>query len=182
MATRRIAPPYSETTSQMLCFECDQPVATRWRSHTFPYGSGDRAAEITVEMPVRRCESCGFEFSDGEAEEIKHEAVCRHLGLLSPNGIRAIRGMHGMSRAAFSRVSGIGEATLNRWENGLLVQNRANDRFLRLLALPNNVRKLQSLDAEETRPLSIHAERFRVIRVSKQLRQQQAGFRIQCVA
>ena len=87
-----------------------------------------------------------------------------------------------MSRAAFSRVSGIGEATLNRWENGLLVQNRANDRFLRLLALPNNVRKLQSLDAEETRPLSIHAERFRVIRVSKQLRQQQAGFRIQCVA
>lgn len=182
MATRRMAQPPSESAPPTLCFECDQPVATGWRSHTFPYGSGDRATEITVEIPVRRCKSCGFEFSDGEAEEIKHEAVCRHLGLLSPNGIRAIRGMHGMSRAAFSRVSGIGEATLNRWENGLLVQNRANDRFLRLLASPENVRKLQSLDSERIRAGDVHVDRFRAIHVSEQLRQQQASFRIQCVA
>lgn len=87
-----------------------------------------------------------------------------------------------MSRAAFSRMSGIGEATLNRWENGLLVQNRANDRFLRLLASPENVRKLQSLDSERTRPGTVHADRFRAIHVSEQLRQQQASFRIQCVA
>ncbi|MCY4060668.1 MAG: helix-turn-helix domain-containing protein [Gammaproteobacteria bacterium] len=137
---------------------------------------------MTVEIPVRRCKSCGFEFTDREAEEIKHEAVCRHLGLLSPNGIRAIRGMHGMSRAAFSKVSGIGEATLNRWENGLLVQNRANDRFLRLLASPENVRKLQALDSGRTCPTAVDADRFRAIHVSEQLRHQQANFHIQCVA
>lgn len=182
MTTRHVAPPPSEATSQVLCFECDQPVATDWRSHTFPYGSGERAAELTVEIPVRRCRSCGFESSDGEAEAIKHEAVCRHLGVLSPSSIRAIRGMHNMSRAAFSRLSGIGEATLNRWENGLLVQNRANDRFLRLLASPENVRKLASLDSERSRPLRADAAQFRAIRVSDKLRQQQVSFRIRCAA
>jgi transcriptional regulator with XRE-family HTH domain len=90
--------------------------------------------------------------------------------------------MHDMSRAAFSRLSGIGEATLNRWENGLLVQNRANDRFLRLLASPENVRKLESLDSERTRPLRADTAQFRAIHVSEQLRQQQVSFRIRCVA
>ena len=44
-----------------------------------------------------------------------------------------------MSRADFSRLTGLGEATLNRWENGILIQNAANDRYLRLLKDANNV-------------------------------------------
>ena len=27
-----------------------------------------------------------------------------------------------MTRAAFARVTGLGEATLNRWENGIMIQ------------------------------------------------------------
>ena len=41
-----------------------------------------------------------------------------------------------MTRAAFTRVTGLGEATLNRWENGIMIQTLANDRYLRLLANP----------------------------------------------
>ena len=43
---------------------------------------------------------------------IRHEAVCRHLGVLAPGEIRALRREHGMSRAAFARLTGFGEATL----------------------------------------------------------------------
>ena len=38
-----------------------------------------------------------------------------------------------MSQAEFARVTGFGEATIGRWENGLVIQNVANDRYLRLL-------------------------------------------------
>ena len=50
-----------------------------------------------------------------------------------------------MSRAAFAQVSGLGEASLNRWENGLAIQNHANDRYLRLLAHPEIMSRLRSI-------------------------------------
>lgn len=39
-------------------------------------------AELTVDVPVRRCEACDFEYLDDEAEQLKHGAICRHLGVL----------------------------------------------------------------------------------------------------
>ena len=50
-----------------------------------------------------------------------------------------------MLRAAFSKVTGIDEATLNRWENGILIQSAANDRYLRLLEVPDNLHRLERL-------------------------------------
>ena len=31
-------------------------------------------------------------------------------------------------------TAGLGEATIGRWENGLVIQNYASDRYVRLLA------------------------------------------------
>lgn len=42
-----------------------------------------------------------------------------------------------MTRAAFAELAGLDEATIDRWENGAVVQNQADDRYLRLLAIPN---------------------------------------------
>ena len=84
-----------------------------------------------------------------------------------------------MSQASFSKVTGLGKATLNRWENGILIQNLANDRYLRLLASPANVQALERLDSEATRLLphsDANASRFRFITVSEEFRTQQAGF------
>ena len=47
-------------------------------------------------------------------------------------------------------MTGLGEASLNRWENGLAVQTHANDRYLRLLARPGIMQQLQELVAIET--------------------------------
>ena len=93
--------------NECACFECDAPADTRWREHAFRYGAGASAVELNVTLPVRVCRSCGFEFLDHEAGTLQHEAVCAHLGVLTPKEIRGIRRMHGMSRAEFSRVTGL---------------------------------------------------------------------------
>lgn len=165
------------------CFECDAPAGTKWREHAFTYGVGDSAVELRVILPVRVCTECGFEFLDHEAETLQHEAICAHLDVLTPKEIRGIRKVHGMSRAAFSRVTGLGEATLNRWENAILIQNTANDRYLRLLASRNNIQKLERRDSStvQVSPSSGLA-RFRVIEESEEYRQKQAAFSIRKVA
>ena len=173
--------PADNTPEELTCFDCDSPVAKTWDTHTFTYGLGAAAVELTVDLPIHVCPSCGLEFLDDEAETLKHEAVCAHLGVLSPNEIRGIRGMHGMSRAAFSRVTGLGEATLNRWENGILIQSAANDRYLRLLAAPNNLRTLERLASEPASscsPSEAVVGHFRAIKVSDEHRRQQADFRL----
>ena len=161
-----------------ICFECDAPARTEWRHHAFTYGLGSTAVELTVRIPVRVCGSCGFEFLDHEAETLKHEAVCAHLGVLSPREIRVIREMHGMSRVAFSKATGLGEATLNRWEKGMLIQNQANDRYLRLLASPGNLQMLKGLDPKAAVPLNAAVPSFRRLDESAVRRGRETRFRL----
>jgi putative zinc finger/helix-turn-helix YgiT family protein len=113
--------------------------------HTFRYGAGESAADLTVDLPVRRCGVCGFEFLDSESERIKLEAICEHLGVLSPSGIRCIRERYGMTQAKFAEVTGLGTATLVRWENGAMNHTRAYDRYIRLLENPEIMRQLRGL-------------------------------------
>ena len=169
--------PPSDTQGTVPCFDCGADTRKKWGEQTFTYGAGPDAAELRVTLPIHVCPSCGFECLDDEAETLKHEAVCAHLRLLSPKEIRGIRDAYNMSRADFSRLTGLGEATLNRWENGILIQNAANDRYLRLLKDANNVRVLRHLKTEPTTPSSAtNTGRFRVIEVSPQHRQRQNGF------
>ncbi len=118
-------------------------VRTEVRPESFPYGSGDDAVKIDVDIPVRVCESCHFEFTDAEADDIRHEAICRHLGVLVPSQISGIRKNYGYSRASWGELTGLGEASQARWENGQIIQNVANDRFLYLLMFPENVQRLR---------------------------------------
>ena len=152
------------------CPQCgEHSITTYWHNDSFTYGSGDSAVTLHVELPVRRCGSCDLEFLDHEGERLRHEAVCQHLGVLSPTEIFDIRKRFGMTRAAFAELSGLGEATLNRWENGAVVQNRANDRYLRLLALPGVMQSLRGLIAQprtSVEPNSQDLRKFRVLTVS----------------
>lgn len=128
------------------CGQCGAgAVDTVEHRHTFRYGAGESAADLTVSLPVRRCRTCGFEFLDRESERIKLEAICDHLGVLSPSGIRGIREGYGMTQAEFAEVTGLGTATLVRWENGSMNHTRAYDRYIRLLEngwIMNELRRL----------------------------------------
>jgi putative zinc finger/helix-turn-helix YgiT family protein len=168
------------------CPQCGEAsITTYWHHDTFTYGSGDSAATLQVELPVRRCGSCELEFLDHEGERLRHDAVCRHLGVLSPSDISDIRKRFGMTRAAFAAVTGLGEATLNRWENGAIVQNLANDRYLRLLALPGVMASLKELTSPRharLRPYVPSARKFQVLTVSHKYRRSQENFELRMVS
>ena len=90
-----------------------------------------------------------------------------------------------MTRAEFARLSGLGEATLARWEKGLVTQNRANDRYLRLLAAPGGIERLlittqmANSNIKRTTPLE---QRFPAIRITSELRKEQQNFQLLKVA
>ena len=125
----------------------EEGVTTTWEIHAFDYGTEGSLVGLKKRVPVRRCGTCEFEYLDEEAERLKHVAICDHLGVLPPDEIRGIRDHYGMTRAEFAHVTGLGEASLNRWENGLLIQTHANDRYIRLLASPEIMSRLQDLTA-----------------------------------
>ena len=171
-----------EVREEIACPLCGgEAIVTTQHLQAFNYGSGESAVELTAKVPVRRCETCEFEFLDEEAERLKHEAICEHFGILSPNEIRRIRGYHRMTRARFARVTGLGEASLNRWENGLNMQTLANDRYLRLLARPENLRLLDDLAGSGSHSPSISVpvqQRFRILNVTDALRKEGNSFHL----
>lgn len=145
-----------------ICGSCDTPgLRTELVRDPFIYGAGEDAVELAVEIPVHTCSYCGS-YTGEEAADIRHDAVCRHLGLLTPNEIRELRGEYEMSRAAFATLTGLGEATIARWERREVIQNVANDRYLRLLQNPAIFLQLKALAHPEA---SVDAVRDSVIAV-----------------
>jgi putative zinc finger/helix-turn-helix YgiT family protein len=123
-------------------------VSSEQTTESFEY-AGDPVVTLTVSVPQYTCNDCNQSFLDASAEDRRHEAVCAHLGVLTPTQIRRLRESHGLSRAEFARLSKLGAATIARWERGSLIQNGANDLYLRLLQDPANIRRLQDLGSAE---------------------------------
>ena len=175
---------------QQPCAQCGaRAVDTVEQRQRFRYGTGESAADLTVDLPVRRCATCGFEFLDGESERIKLEAICEHLGVLSPAGIRRIRESYGMTQAEFAQVTGLGTASLVRWENGSMNHTRAYDRYIRLLESPDVMRRLRRLAEPAARraPLPVASGgggggRWQVCEDTDALRRQQRSFALRRAA
>ena len=72
-----------------------------------------------------------------------HEAVCQHLGIQPPFKVGEIRKSSFKSRSDASELTGIGEASLGRWERGASTQSLAFDRYLFLLSFRENVQRLR---------------------------------------
>lgn len=166
----------------LSCPQCDGVVETIRHEDVFRYGDGESAVDIPVMLPVRRCRACGIEFLDHEAERVKHEALCRHFGVLTPWEIREIRKRHGLSRAAFAELTGLGAASLGRWETGALIQSLANDRYLRLLAMSGGLDALKGVIhrvQERTEvALGLARSRFRCLELNEQIRQEAHRFHL----
>lgn len=144
-------------TCPLNCPQCGSGnVSSSIEPHSFTYGRGEDAAEITLELPVLSCSNCSFTFLNESAEELKHNAVCRHLGVMNPEEVASVRKKYNLPRNEFAKVSKIGEASLARWEAGSLIQNAAYDQYLYLLGFPDNLARLYKKRALE-KPLSCHA-------------------------
>ncbi len=161
------------------CPSCGhQPLEARRIRDEFEYGpDGERITVIAEAVPVLVCPACGETLYGPEAAVVRHQAICRALGLLSPAEIKALRERLGPDQEDFARLTGIGVATLSRWERGRLLQTRALDRYLRLLgALPQAAQVLRTLQRPEQATGPFHlppaeeatararAARFRLVR------------------
>lgn len=158
------------------CASCgSKNVSTEIEEQQFDWGVGEDAQTLSARVPVHTCRDCGFVFTDEFAEAARHNVVCRHLGVLSPSQIRSMRERYALTRAEFARITEIGEASLARWESGALLQNKALDHYLRLVAIPENLARLQhhriSSEARSAEP------QFKVINIAER-RQYAATFRL----
>ena len=129
----------------MECPSCgSNSVSSAPEIDRFQYGDKENAVTLTVTICVHHCASCGCSFTADDASEIRHEAVCRHFGVLTPREVRGVRERYSLSQAEFSDLSKIGKASLARWECGALIQNQANDSLLFLLMFSENVGRLRN--------------------------------------
>lgn len=154
-------------------FECPDCKSTNVKTEVvidkFKYGTASKFVELEASTPVRKCQDCGFEYTDFEAEDIQHEVICRYLGVMTPNEINSLRKNYGFTRAQFAQLTQIGEASLARWETGELIQNAAHDNYLYLLSFPDNIdllrnrRKDNASDQEQQKEMNMVVGRFRAL-------------------
>lgn len=103
------------------------------QTQQFAYAEGHNEVLLTAQIPVIECAACGEAYTGADAEEIQHEAVCRYLGRMTPAEIRELRRRHTLTQAKLAERTGIGIASIKRWEAGSLIQNASLDAQLRAL-------------------------------------------------
>jgi putative zinc finger/helix-turn-helix YgiT family protein len=144
----------AKTAEQPICQNCGLgKLVCAWKIQRFCYGA-DPGVMLEAHVPVWSCPACGDQFTDGAAEEIRHEVVCRHLGRLTPKEIRALRESYDLSQDAWANATGVGLASVKRWESGNQIQGEALDNLMRLLAHPENLSRIargRASDALEPR-------------------------------
>jgi DNA-binding transcriptional regulator YiaG len=139
-----------ELSSNIECPNCGAiGVRTRFASDKFKYGVGSDAVDLETRIPFRRCPACEFEYTDAQAEDLRHDAICRHLKRMIPVEIAGIRKRYHLRRDEFAAKTSLGEASLARWESGQLIQNAAYDNYLYLLTFQENMKRLEERRMEQ---------------------------------
>lgn len=111
---------------------------------------GEKGDHFEVKIPAVKCLECDTAWPDVRAEKIRHAAACWHLGILDPAEVKNVRDSLGMTRKVFGEAFGIPHASMERWENGRLHQNRSMDTLLRALMIPGVA---QALDRRAPPPI-----------------------------
>lgn len=115
---------------KIQCDQCNSlSVSSSIQEQTFNYGF-DEYLPLTALVPVFECSSCGFAYTDGDAEEIRHNAICYHFGVLTPKEIKAGRESKQLSIEELALQCKIPSPLLERFETATLIQSKeVDDRF-----------------------------------------------------
>lgn len=125
----------NETVREIrICEECGEKSSVLgWHDTSFAYLHAGKEIQLTARVPAWECAACGDAYSDSSAEEIRHEVVCRYLGRLTPDDIVELRNGRGLTQVQLAELTGLGVASIRRWELGNQIQTESVDRALRLL-------------------------------------------------
>lgn len=125
------------------CENCgSNDVHAHYEDQAFIYGAGADSVDLRVTVPVWSCRACGMRYTDEAAEIIRHDAVCVHLGRLTPRQLVGLRFQYGLTQEEFANISNIGIASIKRWESGNQIQSSSFDSYLRLLSFSENMRRI----------------------------------------
>lgn len=122
-----------------VCPNCSNVLVDGQSKEAIEIADGD---VVYAQLPTLSCVACDFSFFTPEAELVRDATVRIHLGLLTAAEIKEIREKTGFSRREFAEAFGIPSASMERWENGRLVQNKTADTLLRALKNPSMARTL----------------------------------------
>jgi len=138
------------------CPACEsQRISETYVTESFQYGAGGDAIFLTARVPLSQCSECGLEYTDERTEHIKHSAVCKHLNILEPEQIVAIRERYKISQHEFAAISRISRASLARWESRAVHQNASSDSLLYLLGYPDIFKLLANRFKESEEPIEL---------------------------
>ena len=118
--------------TDIICPECGEgKLLSFTQDEEFDFDFGDKIVKVHAkDVPIKKCDRCGEEMSGPAAANVRHEAICRAAGLLAPSDIKALRDKFGWSQPHLADLTGLGIATVSRWERGRLLQNRSNNKVL----------------------------------------------------
>jgi putative zinc finger/helix-turn-helix YgiT family protein len=125
----------SSSPTRAKCPECEHGHLVPFsRDEEFDYDLGEESIKVVArDVPVERCDSCGMVASGPAAAKVRHEAVCRAAGFLTPTEYKSIREELGWSQQRLADLTGCGVATVSRAERGRIMPNRIYDNVLRAI-------------------------------------------------
>jgi len=111
---------------------------------------GARNVKITIKnLAIKRCTKCKEDFVPKEAVEQLQTEKHKRRGLLTLEQLKEIRTKLGYTQEEMAELLGLGKKTYFRWEKGLFLQNKAMDRYVRLIAEnPENLKILKRINEE----------------------------------
>jgi putative zinc finger/helix-turn-helix YgiT family protein len=152
-------PPTEGKPFPWRCPECGKKeVRPATVQHTSQVKHDGRLYTVEVRrLRVPKCGACGELVFDNEADEQIAQALRDQLGLLSGDQIRKNREDLGLSQRSLAERLGVAVETISRWENGVLTQTRAMDRYLRVyFGVP--AARAALVEQPETSHLGVHVE------------------------
>ena len=177
------------TNPKIICPSCgENEFSISTEKDHFVFGCDDDAVELTAYVPVHTCDNCEFQFTSGDADDIRHEAICRHLGRMPPKAIRGLRKASDLSRADFAQITGIGSASLARWETGQLIRGTAHDNLLYLLLDKSNLERLAAkkpepeytVQTEERAHVELESTFVHIKTLTAEMQQKMKHFSLHC--
>lgn len=129
--------------ARILCTNCEKE--TDGKKVTKKEVFNVRGEPVSVDVEYTKCQECGDEVLDPAADtdpfELAYGEYRRKHNLLQPEEISNWRKAHHLKQSELAKLTGIGVATLNRYENGAL-QNESHEKLLRLAMDSANLSRL----------------------------------------
>ena len=134
----------------LFCVECDE--RRDWIAKSTEIVHDIKGESIVFNCEIPYCSICNSKLSDLETEERHFEIALieyrKRKNLLFPEQIKEIRGKYNLSQRAFARALGFAEATINRYESGVL-QDTLHNNVLVLVNTPNNFLTMAKLNSDK---------------------------------